>query len=170
MRIIYSILLFFCSLLPAYADNECKTYSECTALVLAAQNEAKASLARLAQVEEKIANFEAHLSRLETKINEEHLAINAAIKATTPRLVNRGIIKTITVKARQTAKTKRSPLGVSASEGFCALSQIGGRFDGTPENVAVFVSGGKWYYQFDHGAAYIYASIVCVAFSQISFE
>lgn len=160
--------LFFA--LPVLADGECKTYSECTAIVLKAQSEARASLARLGGIEDKIINLEAQFSKLEARLREESVATKAAIKAAVPKMINRGIIKTVSVTARRTAKTDKTNLYVSASEGFCALTRVGGRFDGTPENINVFVQGGNWYYQFGHGAAYIYGTIVCVAFSQLSFE
>jgi len=70
-------------------------------------------------------------------------------------------LKTVTLESGRTPKTFGGALGVSASEGFCALSLITGRYDAYAERVGVYVKNGQWVYDFQHGAAKIGAHIEC---------
>ncbi len=153
--------LFICN--STFADKPCETYIDCTQKVLKAQDETKQALDELNKLSQ---NYSVILSRLD-KLTEE-VTDNKTSISKIPKLVNRGIIKTLSVKSNSTGRTDRGALNVTTSEGFCALSQIGGRFDGSPERIAVYHSGGEWYYKFNHGAASIYGTIICIAFSQDS--
>lgn len=108
-----------------------------------------------------LAEIDGRIKKLETAVKIHNAR---TYKLTTPKL-----IKVVNIDPN-TPQERWINTDITTNEGFCYITKVHGRFDGTPEQIQVSVSGGKWVYYFDRGRARIWSRIFCLAYPKLIIE